>query len=108
MEPVWNHRGTSQRVLVGIGRDEQMFGKSVQNKRTDRSYRCHAETDWSSKERPVLGDHPKAHIHEIRWISHEIWWISCEIKRHSLPHALHKTEEFLLSYLIYKVFRWIS
>ena len=22
-----------------------------------------------SKERPILGDHPKAHIHEIRWIS---------------------------------------
>ena len=21
-----------------------------------------------SKERPILGDHPKAHIHEIRWI----------------------------------------
>ena len=54
-----------------------------------------------SKERPILGDHPKAHIHEIRRIS-------CEIKRHSLPPALHKTEEFLLSYLIYKVFRWIS
>ena len=54
-----------------------------------------------SKERPILGDHPKTHIHEI-------WWISCEINRHSLPTALHKTEEFLLSYLIYKVFRWIS
>ena len=54
-----------------------------------------------SKERPILGDHPKAHIHEIRRIS-------CEIKRHSLPPALHKTEEFLLSCLIYKVFRWIS
>ena len=38
----------------------------------------------------------------------EIRQISCEIKRHSLPPALHKTEEFLLSYLIYKVFRWIS
>ena len=25
-----------------------------------------------SKERPILGDHPKAHIHEIRRISHEI------------------------------------
>ena len=46
-----------------------------------------------SKERPTLGDNPKAHIHEIRRIS-------CEIKRHSLPTALHKTEEFLLSYLI--------
>ena len=22
-----------------------------------------------SKERPILGDHPKAHIHEIQWIS---------------------------------------
>ena len=31
-----------------------------------------------------------------------------EILRHSLPTALHETEEFLLSYLIYKVFRWIS
>ena len=39
---------------------------------------------------------------------HEIQQISCAIKRHSLPTALHKTEEFLLSYLIYKVFRWIS
>ena len=38
----------------------------------------------------------------------EIRQISCEINRHSLPTALHKTEEFLLSYLIYKVFRWIS
>ena len=25
-----------------------------------------------SKERPILRDHPKAHIHEIRQISHEI------------------------------------
>ena len=39
---------------------------------------------------------------------YEIWRISSQIKRHSLPTALHKTEEFLLSYLIYKVFRWIS
>ena len=31
-----------------------------------------------SKERPILGDHAKAHIHEIRQISHEIQWISCE------------------------------
>ena len=61
-----------------------------------------------SKERPIFGDHPKAHIYEIRQISREIRQISCEIKRHSLPTALHKTEEFLLSYLIYKVFRWIS
>ena len=61
-----------------------------------------------SKEKPIFGDHPKAHIHEIWRISHEIWQISCEINRHSLPTALHKTEEFLLSYLIYKVFRWIS
>ena len=30
------------------------------------------------------------------------------IKRHSLPTALHNTEEFLLSYLIHKVFRRIS
>ena len=30
-----------------------------------------------SKERPILGDHPKAHIHEIRRISGEIWQISC-------------------------------
>ena len=54
-----------------------------------------------SKERPVLGDHPKAHIHEIQWIScgfhvkssrfheiwwisHEIWWISCEIHLQNL------------------------
>ena len=29
-----------------------------------------------SKERPILGDHTKAHIHEIKWISHEIWQIS--------------------------------
>ena len=29
-----------------------------------------------SKERPILGDHPKAHIHEIRQISGEIWRIS--------------------------------
>ena len=54
-----------------------------------------------SKEKTILGDHPKAHIDEIRHIS-------CEIKRHSLPTALHKTDKFLLSYLIYKVFRWIS
>ena len=54
-------------------------------------------------------------FHEIWWISCEIWQISCEIhqisceiKRYSLPTALHTTEEFLLSYLIYKVFRWIS
>ena len=43
-----------------------------------------------SKERPILGDHPKAHIHEIRWISYgfheiwqisgEIWWISCRFQ----------------------------
>ena len=32
-----------------------------------------------SKERPILGDHPKAHILEIRRISHEIWRISGEI-----------------------------
>ena len=56
-----------------------------------------------SKERPILGDYPKAHIHEIRRISREIQQISCAIKRHSLPTALHKTEQFLLSYLIYKV-----
>ena len=31
-----------------------------------------------------------------------------EILRHSLPTALHESEEFLLNYLIYKVFRWIS
>ena len=37
----------------------------------------------------------------------QIWQISHEINRHNLPTALHKTEEFL-SYLIYKVFRWIS
>ena len=30
-----------------------------------------------SKERPILGDHPKAHIHEIRPISGEIRRISC-------------------------------
>ena len=30
-----------------------------------------------SKERPILGDHPKAHIHEIRQISREICQISC-------------------------------
>ena len=29
-----------------------------------------------------------------------------EILRHSLPPALPETEEFLLSYLIYKVSRW--
>ena len=28
------------------------------------------------KERPILGDHAKAHIHEIWWISHEIRLIS--------------------------------
>ena len=32
-----------------------------------------------SKERPILGHHAKAHIHEIRWISDEIQWISGEI-----------------------------
>ena len=32
-----------------------------------------------SKERPILGDHPKAHIHEIWRISREIRQISCEI-----------------------------
>ena len=37
-----------------------------------------------SKERPILGDHPKAHIDEIRWISHEIWRISCEIHLQNL------------------------
>ena len=31
------------------------------------------------KERPILGDHPKAHIHEIWWISCEICQISGEI-----------------------------
>ena len=31
-----------------------------------------------------------------------------EILRHSLPTALHKTEEFFLNYLIYKVCKWIS
>ena len=41
-------------------------------------------------------------------ISHEIQQISCEIMRHSLPTALHETEEFFLNYLIYKVCRWIS
>ena len=30
-----------------------------------------------SKERPILGDHPKAHILEIWRISLEIWQISC-------------------------------
>ena len=33
-----------------------------------------------SKERPILGDHPKAHTHEIQWNScgfHEIHQISC-------------------------------
>ena len=29
-------------------------------------------------------------------------------KQHSLPTALHKTEEFFLKYLIYKFCRWIS
>ena len=38
----------------------------------------------------------------------EIQQISCEIMRHSLPTALHETEEFFLNYLIYKVLRWIS
>ena len=33
-----------------------------------------------SKERPILGDHPKAHILEIRRISHEIRQISCRFK----------------------------
>ena len=32
----------------------------------------------------------------------------CEILRHSLPTALHKTEDFFLNYLIYKVCKWIS
>ena len=32
------------------------------------------------KERPILGDHAKAHIHEIQWISHEIWQITHEIQ----------------------------
>ena len=61
----------------------------------------------------------KAHIPDF----HEIWRISCEISqiswnpvdfsgfheilRHSLLTAWHETEEFLLSYLIYKVSRWI-
>ena len=39
-----------------------------------------------SKERPILGDHPKAHIHEIWWISGEIWQISCEI--HPKPYKI--------------------
>ena len=75
-----------------------------------------------SKERPILGYHPKAHIldfHEIRRISHEIWWISCEIqilwnladfmKSWGIGFPLHSMKlKFLLNYLIYKVFRWIS
>ena len=52
-----------------------------------------------SKERPILGDHPKAHIHEIRRIScrfHEIWQISGEIWRilcrfHVTPAGFRKT-----------------
>ena len=46
-----------------------------------------------SKERPILGDHPKAHIMKSGGFH-------VKSKRHSLPPALHKTEEFLLSYLI--------
>ena len=39
-----------------------------------------------SKERPILDHHPKAHIHEIRWISPEIRQISCEI--HPKPYKI--------------------
>ena len=50
---------------------------------------------------------------EIRQISHEIGdFVKSsgfhEILGHSLPSALHKTEEFFLNYLIYKVCNWIS
>ena len=34
-----------------------------------------------SKERPIHGDHAKAHIHEIRRISREIRQISREIRQ---------------------------
>ena len=34
-----------------------------------------------SKETPILGDHPKAHIHEIRRISGEIRLISCGFRK---------------------------
>ena len=64
-------------------------------------YRVVRLSFWSFERKTYTWWSPKGHIHEIQWIS-------CEIKRHSLPPALHKTEEFLLSYLIYKVFRWIS
>ena len=37
-----------------------------------------------SKERPILGDNPKAHNFKIRQIScgfHEIWWILCRFHK---------------------------
>ena len=48
-----------------------------------------------SKERPILGDHAKAHIHEIRQISCEIWWISCESRDIAFPLHCIKLKSFV-------------
>ena len=51
-----------------------------------------------SKERPILGDHPKAHIHAIWQIFTKFGRFHVKSTDIAFPTALHKTEEFLLSY----------
>ena len=60
----------------------KILGKSFTNRLELRTTQLTVMLIGLSKERPILGDHPKAHIHEIRRIScgfHEIWQISGEI-----------------------------
>ena len=73
-----------------------------------RNPKAHKRDYWSFERKTYTW---WSHKSSYSWNSADFTWNPVDfmwIKRHSLPTALHKTEEFLLSYLIYKVFRWIS